>query len=354
MPALYDVIYPSKKFILFDGGLDNKFEKALLPDNESPDCLNVVFTNGAVQTRGGTSKFNTASVGTFVCDGLYTRREDTGAETMIAFHGGTARYLQGTSFHTIPSALSVFTAGQRVAAALYRNNLFIGNGGVIPYKYNGTDFTRHGVYPLTNVASVACAGAGNIQSGTVSYKFTALNSYSAESDLSAAAITLTVTASAQVSITSIPVAPQSHGISSRRIYRYGPSNTTYVLITTLADNTTTSYTDNTQTGTSSAPTDNGVPPKYSICIYHRNRLFVNDPANPNYVWYSESGEPFTFKSTSFRKVGDAASDIVKSFSVYDNAVVVHCENSAEIIYLTNDADDTTWRIVKVSENFGGQ
>ncbi len=353
MGSQYEVIYPPDGVVLFDGGLDTKFEKSILPDNESPDCLNVIFKNGAVETRPGSSKLNTATVGTFVCDGLYTRRDDDGSETMIAFHGGTARYLAGTSFHTIPSALSIFTAGVRIAATQYRDNLFIGNGGVIDYKWNGTDFTRHGVYPLTNTASAVSNGAGNVQPGSLSYKFTAINSYSAESDLSAAAITISVTNSCTVALTSIPVAPQSHGISSRRVYRYGPSNATYALITTIADNTTTTYNDTTQTGTTNAPTDNGVPPKYNACIYHANRLFVNDATNPNYVWYSSLGEPFTFPSTNFFKIGDASSDLVKGFAVYDNALVILCENSQWINYMTSTSD-TDWRQVRVRSTFGSK
>jgi hypothetical protein len=354
MGSQYEVIYPGNKPILFDGGLDTKFEKTIIPDNESPDCLNVVFSNGAVATRPGSSKLNTATVGTFVCDGLYTRRDDDGSETMIAFHGGTARYLAGTSFHTIPSALSVFTAGIRVGSTQYRDCIFIGNGGVIPYKYNGTDFTRHGVYPITNTASAVSNGAGNIQPGSLSYKFTSINSYAAESDLSAAAITITVTNSCTVSVTSIPVAPQSYGVNSRRVYRYGPSNTTYVLVGTIGDNTTTSFSDNSQVGTVSAPSDNGVPPKFSVCIYHANRLWVNDPANPNYAWYSELGEPFTFGAANFLKVGDASSDLVKGFDVYDSGVVINCENSQVINYMEDPADETTWRQVKVRSSFGSK
>ena len=50
MANFFDRSYPSKGKILFDGGLDTKFEKTLIPDNESPDCANIVFTNGAVAT----------------------------------------------------------------------------------------------------------------------------------------------------------------------------------------------------------------------------------------------------------------------------------------------------------------
>ena len=161
MSSRFRKIYPGSGRTLLDGGLDNKFEKSIIPDNESPDCANVVFTNGSVGTREGNSKLNTASVGSFVFDGVYTRRDNAGAETMIAFANGTAYSLAGTSFTTIGSAQSVFTAGQRVAGTQFQNHLFMGNGGVIPYKYNGTDFTRHGVFPPTKTMKAASAGTGS-------------------------------------------------------------------------------------------------------------------------------------------------------------------------------------------------
>lgn len=358
MSSKYEVIYPNNGVILLDGGLDSKFEKSILPDNESPDCLNVVFTNGAVATRGGSTKFNTTTVGSFVCDGLYVRRDDSGDETMVAFHGGTARTWNTNTFVTIGSAQSVFTAGNRVGAALYRDNLFIGNGGVIPYKYNGTDFTRHGVYPPpTNTGSFVSNGGGNVQAGDYFYKFTYLNSYSAESDVTTAnAATIVVTNSAVVRITSIPVAPQSWGVSSRRIYRAATSvagSGSYKLVGTISDNTTTAFNDSIQSPTTVAPTDNGVPPKYSVCIYHQNRLFMNDTANPNFVWYSELGEPFTVASTNFFKVGDASSDLVKGFQIFDNSLVIFCENSEFINYMTS-TDDAGWSQVKVRSSYGSK
>lgn len=351
-------VYPGTGRILFDGGKNSKFERSIIEDNESPDCLNVVFDNGGVETRQGTTKLNTASVGTFVFDGLYTRRADNNSETMVAFHGGNAYYLATTTFVTIPSAQSVFTAGARVGTALYENHLFIGNGGVIPYKYNGVDFTRHGVYPPTATATAgsAATGAALASGASYTYKFTYVNSFAVEGDVGPAT-TFVVTANSMgnIALTSIPVAPQSFGISSRRIYRTENGGSTFKRLVEIADNTTTTYDDAKLDATLgvAAPTDNGVPPNYSVCIYHQNRLFVNDPANPNYVWYSDLGEPYTFQSTNFRKFGDNTSDLVKGFGVQDNSVVVHCENSSGMIYMPS-TDDAEWVDIKVKSPYGSK
>ncbi len=347
----FNTIYPPSGKGLLDAGLNSKYERSIIEDAESPDCLNVVFTNGAVQTRGGTTKLNTATVGTFVCDGLYTRHDESGAETMVFFGGGTMHYLNATTFITIPSAISVFTAGLRVGTAEYQNHMFIGNGGVNPYKYGGTYFTRHGVPAATGVVSTVSNAIGTL-TGAYQYKITYVNSFSVEGDVGTATVSLSVT-NAQISLTGIPVAPQSHGVSSRRIYRTANGGTVYKRLATLSDNTTTSYTDNIADASLgvNAPTDNGEPPKYSIVIYHQNRLFTNDSNNPNYFWYSELGEPYTFASTNFAKIGDDTSDLVKSFAIYDNNLVVLCQNSVWFVYMA-DTSPTNWQIVKSRSPYG--
>lgn len=349
----YHIVYPRDTVQRLDGGLNNKFEPSLISENESPDCLNVSFRAGAVETRQGTTKLNTTSVGTFACDGLYTRRDTTGAESLCAFHGGKLRVWNVNTFVTVPSAVSVFTAGIRVAGAQYNNNIFFGNGNVIPQRYDGSNFFRHGVYAPSNTVSYLTNGAGAVSAGTASYYITFLNSYVVESDVSTG-VTITLAASSVVSLTSIPLAPTSWGVSSRRIYR-SSNGTAKKLLTTISDNTTTIYTDNTDTLSLgvTAPTDNGVPPKFSVCLYHQNRLFVNDAANPNYVWYSEIGAPYTFPSGNFFKVGDNASDLVKGLAVYNDAIVVLCENSQWINYMPDEAD-ANWTRIRVKSSFGSR
>lgn len=336
-------IYPGKEKILFDGGKNNKFEKSIIEDNESPDCLNVVFDAGSVATREGFSKLNTASVGSYVCDGLYTRKASNNAETMVAWFNGTAYGLAGTSFSTIGSAQSIFTAGIRVCADQMESHIFFCNGGTIPYKYNGTDFTRHGVYPPSQVASFNSNGAGN-PNGDYTYKFTYINSQSVEGNPSDASTTFTV-ASKQISITSIPVAPQSYGVASRRIYRTVAGGTTYKLLTTISDNTTTTYTDNTADGSlgANAPSDKGIPPIYSAIIYHQNRLFMI--GNDNLVWYTDLNEPYTVASTNFLTVGDQSTDFPKALGIYNNVLAIFCQRNIWLVYMPNTTPGN-WQIIK--------
>ena len=67
----------------------------------------MIFDDSRVQTRGGTLKLNTAAVASYACDGLYTRHDSSGAESMVAWFGGTLWALSGTSFNTVASAQSI-------------------------------------------------------------------------------------------------------------------------------------------------------------------------------------------------------------------------------------------------------
>ena len=350
----HDIVYPAKGRITFDGGVNSKFERSIIPDNESPSCFNVVFSNGAVETRSGSSKLNTTAVGSFVGDGIYTRRANDGSETMIVFAGGTAWALTGAStFSTIASAQSVFTAGVRVGTAQYENHIFVGNGGVTPYKWNGVAWTRHGVPQATGAVTVASQAVG-VLTGQYNYKIAYLNSQSVLGDVGTATVTFNA-AGATLRLTGIPTAPQSHGVSARRIYRTEAGGTTYKQLTTINDNTTTTYDDNTADASlgATAPTDQGEPPKYSVIAQHQNRLFCNDAANPNYIWYSEALEPYTFKTTNFLPIGDASFDLIKGIDVYDNSVVVRCERASYMIYMPS-TDPSDWRTIKIRSPYGSR
>lgn len=355
----YRKIYPEKESIVFDGGLDNKFDRALLPNNESPDCANVHFFNGSVETRDGAVKLNTTPAGNVAFDGFYTRRDNSNAETMIAFIGGHMMTLNATTFVTVPSAQSVFTIGNRVATDFSENYMFIGNGGVNPYKWDGTNFTLHGVPAPASAVTVTSNGAGSLTSGaSYLYWVSYFNSALVEGNISPASPTFVVSSSGgQNSLANIPVAPQSFGVFKRRIYRNSGSNSAVKLkVSDINDNTTTTFNDNVPDASlgAAAPIDNGLPPNYNAICFVRNILFVNDPANPNFVWYSNIGTPYTFASTNFFKVGNKTSDLVKGFAEYNNHLVVFCEKSTWINYMPDPATPSGWRQLPTASPYGSK
>lgn len=356
-------LYPAEETTVFDGGLDTKFERSLLPDNESPDCLNVEFINGSVTTRQGSVRLNTNAAGNVAFDGLYTRRGNDGGESMCAFIGGHMLVLGATTFNTIPSAQSVFTMGQRVGAELAENYLFIGNGGAGPYKYDGLIFTRHGISAPVTTCSVASATTGSLTTGgQYIYRVTNVNTHLVQSDMGPSSTTFIITTAGgglSTTLTSIPVGSfPSQGVNDRYIYRTLSGGSTFFQLHKMGDNTTTSYTDTTSDSAlgAPAPTDQGVPPLYNVICYHQNILFVNDStvAFRNYVRYSAIGSPYSFPSTNFFKVGDNTSDLVVGFASYDNYIVIFCERSTWINFMPDPTDPTTWRQIKSNSPYGSK
>lgn len=349
-------IFPSNERQLLDGGLNTKFAASIIENNESPDCANVVFTNGSAGTRQGVAKFNTTPIGSFTIDGLYTRRANNTSETMCAFANGTMWAAGATTFATIPSAQSVWTSGTRIAAAQYQNYMFLGNGASVPYKYDGTNFTRQGVYPPTTTMSVASNGAGALSaSATYMYKNTYVNTALVESDLGPVVTFVISNVSGQNNLSNIPVAPQSYGVNARYIYRTSANASTFKKIATLSDNTTTTYTDNTLDSAlgATAPTDNGVPPLFSAIIYHQNRVFMNDPTNPSFVFWSELNTPYTVASINFKRVGDNSTDTVRGFAIDNNNLVVFCERTVSIAYMA-DTNPSNWVWVTSKSPYGSK
>lgn len=349
MANFFDRTYPNTGRALFDGGLNTKFEKSLIPDNESPDCANVTFQNGSVGTRGGSTSI-ASSIGSHIGDGLYTRHDHNGSETMVCWGGGNMYDLQNATFVTIPSAQSVFVSGSRIGAAEYENYLFIGQSGVTtPYKWNGS-FTRHGVYPPTTGPTFTTNGAGTL-TGSYSWKVTFVNSNLVEGNPSSASVTTTAAAN-QYTIT-VPTAPQSFGVNSRRVYRTEAGGSTYKRVGTVNDNVTTTFADNVSDGSLglTAPSDNGVPPQYTFIKSHQNRLFCNDVTNLNFGYYSELASPYVFGALSFVRIGDNSGELLRNIEVFDNGVVWYTDLGAWITYMP-DTTPANWVTVRAKMNLG--
>lgn len=351
MAGFFDRSYPTSGRILLDGGLDTKFAKTIIPDNESPDCANVLFENGAAGTRGGSTSVASA-IGSHIIDGLYTRHDNDGTETMVCWGGGDMFDLQSTTFVTIPSAQSIFNSGTRIGATEYENYLFVGQSGVTnPYKWDGSLFTRHGI-PQPQSAPTATTASNGTLTGDYQWKVTYVNTNVVEGDVGSATATLAAT-SDSISVT-IPTAPASYGVDARKLYRTVTSGTTFLLVTTISDNSTTTYEDNSSDAElgATAPTDQGVPPQWSFAKEHQNRIFCNDVTNLNFLWYSELANPYVFKATNFIRVGDNSGDLLKGIEVFDNGIIARCNRHNYIVYMPS-TDASTWVVVQARTTLGG-
>lgn len=100
--------------------------------------------------------------------------------------------------------------------------------------------------PGASTAALAGLGAGNVNSGTHSYKVTFVTA-GGETDAGAVSGTVTTTAGdGQVALSAIPTG--SVYVTSRKVYRTAVGNAVtgpWLLLATISDNTTTTYADNT-------------------------------------------------------------------------------------------------------------
>lgn len=350
-------VFPGGGRQLFDGGLNNKYAVSIIEDNESPDCQNVIFNAGAVETRQGVKKVNTTSVGNFVCDGIYSYRNNANAESMCVFFGGLMYTLSGTTFYTVPSAQSVFTQGIRVASEQDENYIFFCNGSTNPYKFNGA-FTRHGIPAPTQSLTVASNGAGSLtSSGQYIYTYSYVNTNVAQGNVGLISATFTVSSSGgQITVSNFATAPVSYGVNNINLFRTKANTVTpFYKVATLSNGTAT-YNDNIPDSVLSvqAPTDNGTPPNYNTIVYAQSRLFCNDAVNPNYLWFSNAGDPYTFPSTNFVRVGENTSDLIKGLASYDNCIIIFCEKSIWFLYLT-DGNSANWvGPIKSNSSYGSK
>jgi hypothetical protein len=360
--AFFNISYPpNEDYIRFNGGQNSKIQKNLILDNQLPSCLNVVFDDDSIQTRPGTVQVNTTPVGSFACDGLYVRHErNSTSETMCAFFGGTMFTLSGTTFTQVASGTSIYTSGQQVFSVEYQNHAFFGFGsGTIPYKYNGTDFTRMGVYAPDTFSVTANSGAGSNLSGTYLWKVAFVNSGLIVGDLSSSSISATLAATG-ASLTCLPIAPQSWGVSARALYRTeANSSTVYYLAGLISNNTATTYVDNTADAAlgDEAAADQNVPPNYGPCLYHQGRIFAigRYPGDDiDRVYYSDLENPYVWGTTNFLNVGDQTIDVPKTIGLWDNYLVIFGARGTGWLVYMQSTDDTSWIILRLRSQFGSK
>ena len=113
--------------------------------------------------------------------------------------------------------------------------------------------------PGAATAALAGLGAGNVNTGTHSYKITFVTA-GGETDAGAVSGTVTTTAGdGQVALSAIPTG--SPVVTARKVYRTAAGNAVtgpWLLLATISDNTTTTYADNTADAslTTAIPTAN--------------------------------------------------------------------------------------------------
>ena len=162
---------------------------------------------------------------------------ETGNGFWLGNDGGIPKFSIGNSTDYLKwtgSAISLLCSGENAITIDYGSDILLKEGGDIKFT---------AVTVPTACTATLVTDAGNVDVGTHVYKVTYITS-TGETGLGTASNTVTTDVThKQVELSAIPVST-SGAVTGRKIYRTKTGGTNYYLLTTISDNTTTTYTDN--------------------------------------------------------------------------------------------------------------
>lgn len=326
-----------------DGGLNTLAAPNLIGDYESPDCLNVDFSDdGAVQTRSGTT-YCGAVVNTSSIDGMLTYN---GSAAIIA--GGRMYRLSSTTWAQVTTASGKFATGANVEAVTYQGISFMSDGTNGPYRWEGSEnFYFMGIGKPTGgpAAASGVATAAGLAASTYYYKVAFVNSHVVTGEPSTGITGPTLASTSTVNVTSVQVATGLYGVTSRKIYRSTSLAGTYGLIKTISDNTTTSFTDTVALGSEGAvpETDGTAPTPWHAVKEHKERIFFDDSTTNSLLRFTEYQNPYVSKAASFFSVENNKGENIGALGVQDDFLSVFYLKSKIWVYdLVDPSDAATW------------
>lgn len=292
-------------------GLNLRDSPTKVPETDASLSLNMVYSvDGAFTTRNGSSIKNGGhQMAQLNGLGSFDYRKSDGTQVNV-FQNGSKIYTGLTS----PTA-----AVQGLNSSDYPDMEFVvtnsdeymvwGNGVNENLKFNGTTWTNLSL-PRPTAPTLADHAVGTLAAGNyyyyVSFAVTVGGVIVEESELSPISSVLTIAVNRQIRVT-IPTCSETlaTGVTAqcnaRVIYRISPTSLGVAYrLTTIADNVTTFYDDNTAAdGTIAAVFTNQATPKSAIFEENFGCVYYVDAANPTDLYESKPGLPWTCDSTNF-------------------------------------------------------
>lgn len=289
------------------------------------------------------------AIGSAPIDGLTSFNNST----MIAWAGGSMYRASGTTFVTIASAQGKFSSGVKVAYTNYQNLLFCSDGVNGPWKYDGSNFYNMGI-DIPSAPTGASTGAGTLTAGTYYYAVSFVNSQVVEGEIGSASVAVTVAASATVGLTQIPVGSSLAGVNSRVIYRRLGTDGDFYEVGTIADNTTTTFTDNVHDSALGAEPieDSSKPTPFTTIALHKERLFFDDSSDRSLLRWTDLGNPFISAAENFEPLDNKDGEVILAVAAQDDFVNAFKANNNYSIETVDPADETQWIIRKSTSSLG--
>lgn len=344
----------------FDGGYNSKVSPLIANLSESPDLQNVEFNDvGSVETRKGSAILNSAFSGSSPVDLLHSFFNDDGVKQLMYISSGDMYRMSGNTEIIIPSAQSIYTNNIPVQAVNFQNKMFISNGGALPYKWNGSEFTQWGI-PSPSSPTAAIGSDGTL-TGNYKYVVIGLNSEFVQGNYGSESVEVSATTN-NINLTDIPVFPVSAGVNTKQVCRNTALASGLYYVVTEISNAQTTYLDDNDDSllVTEVPLDQGVPPYFTCILNHQNRMFgaSNTSSNKSFLWFSKLNKPEVFSSDNFLEIGEGDGYPITALGLLSNHLIIAKNdgqgNGATYLLYMPDANPINWTVAKLDTESGGQ
>jgi hypothetical protein len=273
----------------------------------------------------------------------------TGNHHLLFMDNTNLQYTTGdTLIHTAQTGL---TAAASMEYTMFQDRVYLDDGVDNPLVYDITPSYGGVTYTVPQVKAMGCqvpattltaalnidSTANQVPAGAHTYKVTYLYYGFEESNGSASSNLVTNDAThTSNSLTNIPTG--GYGVTARNIYRDNHDGV-YLLLTTIADNTTTTFTDNLAIGATPTPmpTFNDLPPTFSWIVSNLSRLWVAGvEGNPTIIYWSNPDQPDVWDPENSLQCNPE--DPIQGLFVYNGVVWVF--NRHSIGQILGNTDDT--------------
>jgi hypothetical protein len=317
------------KLMDFSGGLNTRDIDSKIREMELSDVRNFTYDRlGALTIRKGQTLITpTAWSADAIKSGLGYYKESADPEVIVSSGTSIAKINSTYGFTDIKTGLTgdgLFTDMHQ-----FMNKLFMSNGTDVGQVYNGTAVHNIGYpIPTSNCTAAQDATAGGLEAKTYKYKVTYYYE-DGESNECAATTSQLAVVDESIALSSIPVSADSR-VTARYIYRTIGDGETYKLLTTLSDNTTTTYLDSLADSSLGADieTDNNTPPLYDFCVNHKGRLWF---AIGTTLWYSKALHPEAVPLSYYWDIGKQDGDEITAIKVNLGSLVIFKKYSTWVI-----------------------
>ena len=246
-------------------------------------------------------------------------------------------------FLTSPSTVYTgLTAGKKCTFGILNDKLFISNGFDYPLVYDGTYVKQMGA-PTAKDLLVA----GSL-TGAYYYAMT----YVIDGvEIILGTISNTITVSSKSIDLDLPVGIAT--CTARKIYRTEAGGSTLKLLTTISDNTTTTYQDNTvdgSLGANIASTNSSCPTPQFITVKDEKIIGAVNANRPNYLYVTEFEVEVFFNTSGVYDVSGVGNDNSPLTGLIEdyNQIVVFSEKH---VYLA-DTSGLTTSVKQTTSNVG--